>query len=211
VADCCLANGAEKVYSLDIGDVGDEFASVEKLYPGKLLALHADVTNEESVTRAVDQVIEKEGAVHGMVVNAGRTKHKAALGWWHLGRNMLLVLADTLLDFTKEEIEQLWNVNVSGRSAVWVWHWKPNLLLLQLFGTFYCARVAARAFIKQGIKGSIVFTASMASYRPNKVRPPHARLYLLCADTGLPSASPRHPMEHRRPAFGIWVSLSNQA
>lgn len=38
----------------------------------------------------------------------------------------------------------------------------------QLFGAFYCARVAARAFIKLDIKGAIVFTASMASYRPNK-------------------------------------------
>jgi NAD(P)-dependent dehydrogenase (short-subunit alcohol dehydrogenase family) len=38
-----------------------------------------------------------------------------------------------------------------------------------LYGSFYTARVAARAFIKLGIKGSIVFTASMASYRPNKV------------------------------------------
>jgi NAD(P)-dependent dehydrogenase (short-subunit alcohol dehydrogenase family) len=66
-----------------------------------------------------------------MVVNAGRTHHKAAL------------------DFTKEDIETLFNVN--------------------LFGAFYTARAAARAFIKLGIKGSIVFTASMASYRPNKV------------------------------------------
>ena len=66
-----------------------------------------------------------------MVVNAGRTHHKAAL------------------DFTKEDIETLFNVN--------------------LFGAFYTARAAARAFIKLGIKGSVVFTASMASYRPNKV------------------------------------------
>lgn len=65
-----------------------------------------------------------------MVVNAGRTHHKAAL------------------DFTKEDIETLFNVN--------------------LFGAFYTARAAARAFIKLGIKGSVVFTASMASYRPNK-------------------------------------------
>ena len=38
----------------------------------------------------------------------------------------------------------------------------------KLFGAFFCARAAARAFIKLGIKGSVVFTASMASYRPNK-------------------------------------------
>lgn len=78
----------------------------------------------------MDKIIEEAGAIHGFVVNAGRTKHKPAL------------------DFTTEEITQLWSIN--------------------LFGSFYCARVAARAFIKLGVKGSIVFTASMASYRPNK-------------------------------------------
>ncbi|TKX22627.1 enoyl-(acyl carrier protein) reductase-like protein 3 [Elsinoe australis] len=52
------------------------------------------------------------------------------------------------LDFTEEEIHALFNIN--------------------LFGAFYCARAAARSFIKQGVKGSVVFTASMASYRPNK-------------------------------------------
>ncbi|KAF1958141.1 NAD(P)-binding protein, partial [Byssothecium circinans] len=37
-----------------------------------------------------------------------------------------------------------------------------------LYGSFYSARIAARGFIKPGVKGSIVFTASMASCRPNK-------------------------------------------
>ena len=37
-----------------------------------------------------------------------------------------------------------------------------------MLGTLYCARVAARPFISLSIPGSIVFTASMASYRPNK-------------------------------------------
>lgn len=89
------------------------------------------MTDEATITTAVDKIIEEAGALHGMVANAGRTHHKAAL------------------DFTKEDIETLFNVN--------------------LFGAFYTARAAARAFIKQGIKGSVVFTASMASYRPNKV------------------------------------------
>ena len=75
----------------------------------------------------MDQIIADAGGLHGVVANAGRTHHKAAL------------------DFSKEEIENLFNVN--------------------LFGSFFTARVAARAFIKQGVKGSIVFTASMASYR----------------------------------------------
>lgn len=44
-----------------------------------------------------------------------------------------------------------------------------NADMSQVFGAFYCARAAARAFIKLNIKGAVVFTASMASYRPNKV------------------------------------------
>ena len=112
---------------------------LSKKYPDQLFALQADVTKEESIQAAVDQVLEKAGALHGMVCNAGRTKHKPAL------------------DFTTEEIDQLWGVN--------------------LYGSFYSARCAARAFIKQGVKGSIVFTASMASYRPNKVSPPFSLLF----------------------------------
>lgn len=89
------------------------------------------MTQEETIIAAIDKIVSEAGGLHGMVVNAGRTHHKAAL------------------DFTKEEIETLFNVN--------------------LFGSFFTARAAAKAFIKQGVKGSIVFTASMASYRPNKV------------------------------------------
>jgi NAD(P)-dependent dehydrogenase (short-subunit alcohol dehydrogenase family) len=46
-----------------------------------------------------------------------------------------------------------------------------GLFAVNLFGAFYCARVAARAFIAQNVKGAIVFTASMASYRPDKCVP----------------------------------------
>lgn len=45
---------------------------------------------------AVDEIIKDNGALHGMVVNAGRTNHKSAL------------------DFTTAEIEALFNVNVCG-------------------------------------------------------------------------------------------------
>lgn len=130
IAKCCLGNGAAHVVSIDIGETDEDFSAVAKDYPSRLHAIHADVTSEESATQAVDRIIADYGGLHGMVVNAGRTKHKAAL------------------DFTTEEINQLFSIN--------------------LFGAFYCARVAARAFIRQGVKGSIVFTASMASYRPNK-------------------------------------------
>ncbi|KAF2824949.1 NAD(P)-binding protein [Ophiobolus disseminans] len=130
IADCCLSNGAKAIYSIDIGETGDEFADLSKKFPDQLFALQADVTKEDSIQAAIDKILEQAGGLHGMVCNAGRTKHKAAL------------------DFTTEEIDQLWGVN--------------------LYGSFYSARCAARAFIKQGVKGSIVFTASMASYRPNK-------------------------------------------
>ncbi|KAJ5671565.1 NAD(P)-binding protein [Penicillium longicatenatum] len=130
VAESCLVNGAARIYSIDIGETGDDFAVLWKRFPGQLFALQADVTNEASISTAVDKIVEEAGALHGMVVNAGRTNHKSAL------------------DFTTEEIESLFSVN--------------------LFGAFYTARCAARAFIKLGIKGAIVFTASMASYRPNK-------------------------------------------
>jgi NAD(P)-dependent dehydrogenase (short-subunit alcohol dehydrogenase family) len=99
-----------------------------------------------------------------MVCNARRTKHKAAL------------------DYTTEEIDQLWGVNLDE--------------------SFYSARCAARAFIKQGVKGSIVFTASMASYRPNEVNFPLSfglqALVLL-----IYSAFPRHRMALPKPVCAI--------
>lgn len=97
IAECCLANGASKVYSIDYADdVGDDFKILSKLYPGQLFALKADVTKEKSITEAIDKVLEEAGALHGVVVNAGRTNHKSAL------------------DFTTEEIEALFAVNVSS-------------------------------------------------------------------------------------------------
>jgi NAD(P)-dependent dehydrogenase (short-subunit alcohol dehydrogenase family) len=60
-----------------------------------LTALSADVRKESSITAAVDKILEESGALHGMVVNAGRTNHKSAL------------------DFSSEEIEELFAVNVS--------------------------------------------------------------------------------------------------
>ncbi|XP_014560635.1 hypothetical protein COCVIDRAFT_88894 [Bipolaris victoriae FI3] len=130
IAHSCLTNGASAVYSLDIGTPDTDFTTLASKYPNQLFALEADVTNEASIQAAIDKVLAEAGALHGMVCNAGRTKHKPAL------------------EFTTEEIDQLWGVN--------------------LYGSFYSARCAARAFIKQEVKGSIVFTASMASYRPNK-------------------------------------------
>ncbi len=54
------------------------------------------------------------------------------------------------LDFTMDQVKRLFELNV--------------------YGSWNCATAAARTFIKLGCKGSIVFTASMTSYRPNRVR-----------------------------------------
>ncbi|KAH7069740.1 hypothetical protein BKA63DRAFT_519498 [Paraphoma chrysanthemicola] len=55
------------------------------------------------------------------------------------------------LKFDRPQLEQLFNLNV--------------------FGAYFCATAAAKKFIELGIKGSIVFTASMTSYRPNRAAP----------------------------------------
>jgi NAD(P)-dependent dehydrogenase (short-subunit alcohol dehydrogenase family) len=41
----------------------------------------------------------------------------------------------------------------------------------EFFGTWNCITAAARVFIRLGIKGSIVMTASMAGHAPNKTVP----------------------------------------
>ncbi|KAF2825261.1 NAD(P)-binding protein [Ophiobolus disseminans] len=55
------------------------------------------------------------------------------------------------LNFDRPQLDKLFNLNV--------------------FGAYFCATAAAKKFIELGIKGSIVFTASMTSYRPNRAAP----------------------------------------
>ncbi|RMJ02484.1 hypothetical protein BHE90_016173 [Fusarium euwallaceae] len=133
IAEVCLANDAACVYSLDISEPAEHFAALLKRFPGKLEFQKCDVTKEESVAAAIDAIIAAKGRFDGMVANAGATKHQPAL------------------EFTGEQVEQLFRLNV--------------------FGAWNCATAAARAFIKLGCKGSIVFTASMTSYRPNRAAP----------------------------------------
>ncbi|KAF6803371.1 putative short-chain dehydrogenase [Colletotrichum sojae] len=133
IAEVCLANEAAAVYSLDLFEPGEEFQTVQKANPKRIHYLHCDVTKEESVTAAVDAIVAAEGAIHGLVANAGMTKHQPAL------------------DFSRAQLEQLFNLNV--------------------FGAYFCATTVARKFIELGVKGSIVFTASMTSYRPNRAAP----------------------------------------
>ncbi|KAI1334114.1 hypothetical protein F5Y15DRAFT_402685 [Xylariaceae sp. FL0016] len=133
LAEVCLANSAGCVYSLDISTPGDDFSALLKRYPGRLEFIQTDVTSEESVKSALDKIVEAKGRYDGMIANAGATKHQPAL------------------DFTMEQFEKLYKLNVNGS---WI-----------------CATQAARKFIELKTKGSIVFTASMTSYRPNRAAP----------------------------------------
>ncbi|KAL4930118.1 uncharacterized protein BDV17DRAFT_49018 [Aspergillus undulatus] len=133
IAEVCLANEAAAVVSMDLFEPGEEFVAIQKANPKQLSYINCDVTSEESVTKAIDSIIATHGSIHGLVANAGMTKHQPAL------------------DFSRAQIEQLFNLNV--------------------FGAYFCATTVARRFIELGIKGSIVFTASMTSYRPNRAAP----------------------------------------
>ena len=118
IAEVCLANSAKIVYSLDLMEPSEEFAALSRRNPDRFKYRQMDVTNEESVQRAINGIVADEGAFHGMICNAGMIKHQPAL------------------DFSMEQLEQLFQLNV--------------------FGAYSCATKAAKKFIDLGIKGSIV-------------------------------------------------------
>ncbi|KAF7514910.1 hypothetical protein G7054_g14901 [Neopestalotiopsis clavispora] len=92
LAQVCLANDAAKVFSLDIQQPGEDFAALAKLHPGKLEFVQTDITNEESVKSAIDEVATRGGRFDGLIANAGATKHLPAL------------------DFTLEQFERLYKL-----------------------------------------------------------------------------------------------------
>ncbi|KAF5026965.1 hypothetical protein F66182_995 [Fusarium sp. NRRL 66182] len=128
IAEVCLANDAACVYSLDVSKPGEPFEALVKRFPGRLEFQTCDVTEPDSITAAIDAIIDAQGRFDGMVANAGATKHQPAL------------------DFTREQFEGLFKLNV--------------------FGAWNCATAAARAFIKLGCKGSIA--APSAPYGATK-------------------------------------------
>src|SRR4051794_24080593 len=94
IAEVCLANSAKNVYSLDLMEPGEEFATLQKRYPN-FQFIQTDVTSEESVEKAINHVVEATGRIDGLVANAGMTKHQPAF------------------KFERPELEQLFNLNVS--------------------------------------------------------------------------------------------------
>lgn len=96
IAEVCLANAASVVYSLDLMEPSEEFFALSKKNSGRFKYKQMDVTDEESVQNAIDAIVEDEGAIHGMICNAGMTKHQPAL------------------DFSMAEMEKLFKLNVFG-------------------------------------------------------------------------------------------------
>ncbi|PWY87415.1 short chain alcohol dehydrogenase [Aspergillus heteromorphus CBS 117.55] len=133
IAEVCFANSAQFVYSLDRMQPGEETIALQTRFPN-FRFIQTDVTSEESIEKAINQIVHETGRIDGLVANAGMTKHQPAM------------------EFDRPELEQMFNLNV--------------------FGSYFCAQIVARKFIELGIKGSIVMTASMTSYRPNRVSRP---------------------------------------
>jgi NAD(P)-dependent dehydrogenase (short-subunit alcohol dehydrogenase family) len=131
IAEVCLANSAKVVFSLDITEPGEEFKALAQRYPKRFEYVQTNVTDEESVEKSINTIVEKTGRIDGLVANVGMTKHQPAL------------------DFQRPELQKLFDLNV--------------------FGAYFCANIVARKFIELGIKGSIIMTSSMTSYRPNRV------------------------------------------
>jgi NAD(P)-dependent dehydrogenase (short-subunit alcohol dehydrogenase family) len=67
IAEVVLANEAKVVYSLDLMDPSEDFDALAKKFPGRFKYKQMDVTDEESVKKAIDEIVDEEGAIHGMV------------------------------------------------------------------------------------------------------------------------------------------------
>lgn len=84
---------------------GEDFFALQKRFPN-FHYIQTDVTSEESIEKAVDQVVQETGRIDGMVANAGMTKHQPAL------------------KFDREELDKLFQLNVSCQKC---WE-KVNLI-----------------------------------------------------------------------------------
>ncbi|KAL8769580.1 MAG: hypothetical protein Q9209_004512 [Squamulea sp. 1 TL-2023] len=96
IAEVCLANSAKTVYSLDNHNPGDDFADLCLRYSHNTFKyLSTDVTEKETVERAVEEIYRQEGRLDGFVANAGMTKHQPAL------------------DFSEEQLRQIFELNAA--------------------------------------------------------------------------------------------------
>lgn len=100
VARAALEAGAKLVYNLDLKEPSksqtDEFALLQDDYPNKAHYLFGDVTKLETIKKAFQFIISKEGGVDGVVANAGITKRKGSL------------------EYTEEDWDTIIAVNLKG-------------------------------------------------------------------------------------------------
>lgn len=120
IAEVCLANSARTVYSLDLMEPGEDFAGLQKRH-SNFRYIQTDVTSEESVEKAINQIVEETGRIDGLVANAGMTKHQPAL------------------QFDRSQLENLFNLNVSVYKSMG-WHCRTG----RLTATRYLGRISAR-------------------------------------------------------------------
>ena len=120
IAEVCLANSARTVYSLDLMEPGEDFAGLQKRH-SNFRYIQTDVTSEESVEKAINQIVGETGRIDGLVANAGMTKHQPAL------------------QFDRSQLENLFNLNVSVYKSMG-WHCRTG----RLTATRYLGRISAR-------------------------------------------------------------------
>ncbi|KAJ9656245.1 hypothetical protein H2198_005096 [Neophaeococcomyces mojaviensis] len=119
--------------------------SLDLFEPGDEFLAIQERSNEKLhyINCDVTKEISIQNAVDAIVAQTGRIDCLVA--------NAGMTKHQPALDFNRPQLEKLFNLNVMG--------------------AYFCAQAAARKFIELGIKGSIVFTASMTSHRPNRAAP----------------------------------------
>ncbi|KAL8635252.1 MAG: hypothetical protein Q9228_007239 [Teloschistes exilis] len=94
IAEVCLANSAQTVYSLDINEPGADFEQLRQKQES-FKFIKTDITNKKSVDDAIEEIYKQEGHLDGFIANAGMTKHQPAL------------------DFSEEQLHQIFGLNAA--------------------------------------------------------------------------------------------------
>ncbi|KAL8677489.1 MAG: hypothetical protein Q9186_006088 [Xanthomendoza sp. 1 TL-2023] len=100
-------------------------------------------SNLQSIITDVTRKEDIEKAIEEIYASEGRLDGFVA--------NAGMTKHQPAIDFSEEQLTKMFQLNV--------------------FGTYHCATSVAQKWIEKRTPGSIVFTASMASYRPNRAAP----------------------------------------
>jgi NAD(P)-dependent dehydrogenase (short-subunit alcohol dehydrogenase family) len=104
---------------------------------GKAYFVKCDVTDEQAVNAAVDEIIQRSGKIDILFNNAGACYHKKAI---------------------VRDGEELGGLN-DGEATVAEWR---NILDVNLTGEYIMSVAVARTMIDKGVRGSIINMASMS-------------------------------------------------